>query len=317
MPIGQSLAWKRGDLLGAAQRVTVAAMAGVVVATVWSPSTAGGPVLARGRCRPCGLSHHRFVRRRGVADLGSRAGPWRMALARAIGLPRSAWGTAIAHAGLGVTLLGLAATGWGVERIAAVKPGHAVDLGPYQVTIVKSCVRKRAQIIRKYWPYDYQPGTPRPWTTSNPRSAAFRCGRLRNRSGHRDPGSWPDLHFARGPASGWFDRHAHVLEAACHDHLDWRVVMAFGGIVSLSDRRLRIGFARHAVRPPRCQTRSAAACRMSALRHILLLLIVLVAGPARERGAAGRGSGRSETRGARAGEFPLDCAACLPEPVDR
>ncbi len=36
---------------------------------------------------------------------------------RALGLPRSAWGTAFAHAGLGVTLLGLAATGWGVEKI--------------------------------------------------------------------------------------------------------------------------------------------------------------------------------------------------------
>ena len=49
---------------------------------------------------------------------------------RARGLPRSAWGTALAHAGLGVTLLGLAATGWGVERIASVKPGETVDLGP-------------------------------------------------------------------------------------------------------------------------------------------------------------------------------------------
>ena len=42
---------------------------------------------------------------------------------RARGLPLSAWGTAFAHAGLGVTLLGLAATGWGVEKIVAMKQG--------------------------------------------------------------------------------------------------------------------------------------------------------------------------------------------------
>src|SRR6202007_675371 len=34
MPLGQSLAWKRGDLLGAAQRMTVAALGGLVVALV-------------------------------------------------------------------------------------------------------------------------------------------------------------------------------------------------------------------------------------------------------------------------------------------
>src|SRR5262252_2724171 len=46
MPIGQSLAWKRGDLLGAAQRVTVAALRGLAVALVFVAIIRGGPVLA-------------------------------------------------------------------------------------------------------------------------------------------------------------------------------------------------------------------------------------------------------------------------------
>src|SRR5207302_8406020 len=37
-------------------------------------------------------------------------------------------------AGLGVTLLGLAATGWGVEKITALKPGETVEIGPYELT---------------------------------------------------------------------------------------------------------------------------------------------------------------------------------------
>jgi cytochrome c-type biogenesis protein CcmF len=53
---------------------------------------------------------------------------------RARGLPRHAFGTAFAHAGLSVTLLGLAATGWGAEKITALKPGEAVEIGPYELT---------------------------------------------------------------------------------------------------------------------------------------------------------------------------------------
>ena len=65
MPIGQSLAWKRGDLVGAAQRVTLAAAAGFVVAIVAMAVTRGGPVLAAARCGNRRLHHSRsLVRRR-------------------------------------------------------------------------------------------------------------------------------------------------------------------------------------------------------------------------------------------------------------
>ncbi len=50
-------------------------------------------------------------------------------------LPRSAYGTAIAHAGLGVTLLGLAAAGWGQEHILSMKPGDTAAIGPFTATL--------------------------------------------------------------------------------------------------------------------------------------------------------------------------------------
>ena len=58
------------------------------------------------------------------------------AFARGKGLPLSAWGSAFAHAGLGVTLLGLAATGWGVEKVVAMKAGEVYDVGPYRLEVV-------------------------------------------------------------------------------------------------------------------------------------------------------------------------------------
>jgi cytochrome c-type biogenesis protein CcmF len=61
--------------------------------------------------------------------------PLRTALQRALGLPRSAWGTAFAHFGIGVTLLGIVGvTAWGSERIAEIKPGESLDIAHYRVT---------------------------------------------------------------------------------------------------------------------------------------------------------------------------------------
>ena len=61
--------------------------------------------------------------------------PFRAALQRALGLPRSAWGTAFAHFGIGVTLLGIVSvTAWGVERIVEVKPGETLEISHYRVT---------------------------------------------------------------------------------------------------------------------------------------------------------------------------------------
>ncbi len=63
------------------------------------------------------------------------------------GLPRHAFGTAFAHAGLGVTLLGLAATGWGAEKITALKPGEKIEIGPYELTFESVVPRNVVRII--------------------------------------------------------------------------------------------------------------------------------------------------------------------------
>ena len=48
-----------------------------------------------------------------------------------------------------VTLLGLAATGWGVEKIVAMKQGDVYDVGPYQLEIVGADRAARGRITRK------------------------------------------------------------------------------------------------------------------------------------------------------------------------
>ena len=94
----------------------------------------GGPVLA-----PFGIGLAIFIMAGARDDIGERTMVLRIplgaALRRAAGLPRSAWGTALAHFGIGVTLMGIVAvTAWGSERIAALKPGETVDVAHYRLT---------------------------------------------------------------------------------------------------------------------------------------------------------------------------------------
>jgi cytochrome c-type biogenesis protein CcmF len=54
---------------------------------------------------------------------------------RLAGLPRSVFGTALAHFGLGITLLGIVCeTQWGTECIATLKPGEIVSLRGYDLS---------------------------------------------------------------------------------------------------------------------------------------------------------------------------------------
>ena len=133
MPFGPLLSWKRGDLLSAAQRLLAAAILAAVAMAAAVALEQGGPVLA-----PFGAGIAVFVMAGAVTDIVERTMflrvPFRATLRRAIGLPRSAWGTALAHFGLGATLLGIVAvTAWGSERIAEMKVGDSLEIAHYRV----------------------------------------------------------------------------------------------------------------------------------------------------------------------------------------
>ncbi|PZR91557.1 MAG: heme lyase NrfEFG subunit NrfE [Stutzerimonas stutzeri] len=134
LPIGQTLAWKRGDLLGAAQRAQVAFGIGVVTTLAIFALVRGGPVLA-----PLGVGLGVFLVVGAFWEVGERvvgrASGAAAILSRAKGLPRSAWGTALGHAGVGISVVGIAATAWGTEAIGMLKVGDSLTSGRYTVTL--------------------------------------------------------------------------------------------------------------------------------------------------------------------------------------
>ncbi|MBV2184764.1 MAG: heme lyase CcmF/NrfE family subunit [Rhizobium sp.] len=142
VPFGPMLAWKRGDLYAALQRLYAAAGIAFVLAVALYYIENGGPVLA-----VFGLAAGFFLIFGALSDLWYRAGFGKLAtglaLRRLNGLPRSAIGTALAHFGLGVTVLGIVAvTTFETETVAEMKPGMTVEAGGYTVTFdgMKSAV---------------------------------------------------------------------------------------------------------------------------------------------------------------------------------
>ena len=73
-----------------------------------------------------------------------------VALKRTFGLPLSFFGAALAHLGLGVTLLGLSGLGFGAETIATLHKGVPAQVGPYSVTLDSVGVANRKQSRSKY-----------------------------------------------------------------------------------------------------------------------------------------------------------------------
>jgi cytochrome c-type biogenesis protein CcmF len=134
MPFGPLLAWKRGDILGVAQRLMTAFGIAIVAIAATFAADGGKAVLA-----PFGVGLALFVMAGALTDLAERTGLFRMPLSivrkRAAGMPRSVWGTAVAHFGMAVTLLGVVCeTNWASERIVALKPAQTVALSGYELS---------------------------------------------------------------------------------------------------------------------------------------------------------------------------------------
>jgi cytochrome c-type biogenesis protein CcmF len=254
LPFGPLLAWKRGDLPGVAQRLSGA----FVVALIGIAATfavEGRPLLA-----PFGIGLALFVIAGSITDLVERTGllraPLMTAARRAGGLPRSAWGTAFAHLGLGITLLGIVGeTQWNAERIVSVRPGEKISLRNYDFTFdgitdrngpnfkeasAAFTVRRHGEVIGVMAPAKRTFGS-RGTTTTESALMARGFSQLYLSLGELNPDGSVAIRLYYKPL-------VLLIWLGC-------IVMAFGGGLSLSDRRLRVG----APKPARVKTAMAPA----------------------------------------------------------
>jgi cytochrome c-type biogenesis protein CcmF len=243
--VGPLLAWKRGDLLGALQRLWAAFAVALVVAAGGLVVTQGAQVLAI-----LGIALAAWVFSAAAVEWAERVRLFRTGIndtwRRAINLPRAAYGMTLAHMGVAVTVAGISASAFAVENIQLVKVGGDLPIGAYVLHLagVEKIpganfiaddaaieVRRDGALIatvhpeRRFFPLQQQ-------TTS---MTAIRSNLL------------ADLYVALGDRD---DSGAWTIRAYYKPLVPWiwlgAVIMAFGGMVSLSDRRWRVGVAARA-----------------------------------------------------------------------
>ncbi|MER8853905.1 heme lyase CcmF/NrfE family subunit [Mesorhizobium australicum] len=136
VPFGPLLAWKRGDVFGVAQRLMAAFAAALLATLVTVLFIDGASVLAA-----VGVGLGVWLILGALTDLAIKAGIGSVAtptmVRRLVGLPRSVFGTALAHLGLGLTVLGIVGTlCFGTEKILSMHAGETVEISGRMVRFV-------------------------------------------------------------------------------------------------------------------------------------------------------------------------------------
>lgn len=248
MAIGPRLSWKRGDWRDAVKRLRSAA--GVALGVFIVTALVGGGV---GAAAALGLAAWLFCGT--VSGLANRLWPTRMglgeALRRARAIPRAFYGMTLAHIGVAVFIVGVTgSTAWKTEKIQVMRLGDAVEVAGYRLKLdavadgVKgpNYVASRATFtatrngafVAALQPekrlYDMPP---RPTTNAAIRSGVF-----------------GDLYAVLGESDG---KGGYVTRLYYNPLVAWIFfgagIMACGGLVSLTDRRHRVGAPQRASRP--------------------------------------------------------------------
>ena len=133
VPFGPLLAWKRGDVAAVAQRLMAAFAAALLAMLVTAVFIDGSSTFA-----VIGIGLAFWLIFGALTDLAVKSGLGNVGAAsllrRFIGLPRSVFGTAVAHLGLGLTVLGIVATvSFGTEKILTMHAGDTVELSGHTV----------------------------------------------------------------------------------------------------------------------------------------------------------------------------------------
>src|SRR5690349_137631 len=239
---GPLLAWKRGDLTGALQRLWLALGAVIAVAAIGLYLTRGGPVLA-----VLGLALAAWVGVGTLSEWAERIKLFRAPLPeswrRARNLPRAAHGMTLAHFGLAVTIAGIAASAFESERIEVLHPGDSLPISSYVLHLddVAKADGPNFTADRATITVTRHGETV---TVMHPEKRFFPVQQMPTSMTAIHTNMLADLYVALGDSDG---KGGWTVRAYWKPLVPWiwlgAVIMALGGAVSLSDRRWRVGVA--------------------------------------------------------------------------
>ncbi len=236
MPFGPFLAWKRADLARAAQRLFAAMLVALVLAVIVSAFFWRGPGLA-----PLGLLAGFWVMVGALADIAERGKLFRISVGdswrRIAGLPRTVWSTALAHFGIGTSIVGIVlVTAYGTELITVVRPGETVEISGHSLVLTGDETLPGPNYTAERITMMVDGSR----ELHSERRIFIASGMETTESGIATYGL-SQLYISVGERSG--DGHVIRFWYKPFVLMIWLgpVLMALGGLISLSDRRLRLG----------------------------------------------------------------------------
>jgi cytochrome c-type biogenesis protein CcmF len=241
LPFGPLLAWKRGDISAASRKLAFAFTVSLSIAIVIWLVRRDGPMFA-----VLGTAAGLYLILGALTDLWHRASfskaGFSNGMRRLVGLPRSAFGTTLAHAGLGVSVLGIVLVSAGAtENILEMKPGEQTQSGVYSIGFDRETTDRGPNYSEDLAHFNIFRGgvkvaetnsakriyTARQMPTTEAGIVSFGLSQLYISIGDKTEDGKLVVRI-------WYKPWILCIWLGA-------LIMAFGGMVSLSDRRLRIG----------------------------------------------------------------------------
>jgi len=252
MGIGPLMAWKRGDLPGVLSRLKVALLFTVIVfgialalsgVSVVDIAGAAGMALAAWLAVAVKLEWMQRVKLFQV--------PFADSMRRARALPRASYGMSLAHMGLALLIVGVTgSSAWKQENILTMDVGETVNVAGFTVTLDDAAIIPGANYEALRGTFTAKRRTS--VVTLTPERRVYDQPVQQTTEAAIHTLFWADLYLVLGDGPDQDGRYVVRIFLEPFVPFLWYgvLMMGFGGLVSLSDRRHRVGAPRRVTTGP-------------------------------------------------------------------
>ena len=238
LPIGAMLSWKRGRFTQQMKPLWgIFALSLAACALLWAIQT------GRSALGPVGLALSIWLVASALLDLWSRTGRGGLShrLGRLRRLPRADWGKAVGHIGFGLTIFGVSMLmAYEYEDIRVAQIGESYTVGDYQITLADVQDVEGPNYLATVAEIDVAQGNYQ--IRLRPEKRVYPVAGMPTTEAGIDNGITRDVYVVIGDPQangGW------AVRTYIKPYANWiwlgAIIMSLGGVLSLSDRRFRVG----------------------------------------------------------------------------
>jgi cytochrome c-type biogenesis protein CcmF len=248
VPFGIFLTWKRGDLAEAAKRLSVAAivaaLAGLAAGLAGGAGAKGVLAISLGAWVLAGSLWEVLWRAKFLSAPFSETGR------RLLNMRRGQLGATFGHIGLAVSVIGIAAaSAWNVERLTVMKPGDSAELAGYRITFKNVWQQDGPNYTELAGAFELRSGDML-IETMVASKRKYDAPPTATTEAAIAPRALGDVYAVLGNE---LENGSYAVRLYFHPFVRWiwggALIMFIGGLISLMDRRLRIGLPQRATKP--------------------------------------------------------------------